>query len=89
MKQFKEYNNCIYCGSKKFERIKTTKLISNFYLEAISRDLNISKKNFNRIKTYRCKSCGILQNSPWFNNFYAKKIFQIYMVNIIEVGQIF
>ena len=75
MKLFKEYKNCIYCGSKKFERIKTTKLITNFYLEAISRDLNISKKNFNRIKTYRCKRCEILQNSPWFNNFYAKKIF--------------
>ena len=44
MKQFKEYNNCIYCGSKKFERIKTTKLISNFYLEIFLEILIFQKK---------------------------------------------
>ena len=72
---FKNYKNCIYCNSQNFEKKTNQSNESNFYLDAIVDDLNISKKDLKKIKTYECKNCFILQNNPWFSEKIAKKIF--------------
>ena len=74
---FKQYNSCIFCESKKLELVKSIRNTrDNFYLKAIRSDLGFSKKKLEeKIKLYQCKQCGILQNNPWFNENYVKKIY--------------
>ena len=48
---FKNYKNCIYCNSQNFEKKTNQSNKSNFYLDAIVDDLNITKKDLKKIKT--------------------------------------
>ena len=77
LKMFKQYNFCIFCGSKRLELVKNIRNTrDNFYLKAIRSDLRLSKKKLEeKIKLYQCKKCGILQNNPWFNENFVKKIY--------------
>ena len=72
---FKNYNKCIYCGSKNLKKEKKQSSKTNFYLEAIKFDLNISTKKIGQSKVYKCQRCKILQNNPWFKESIANKIF--------------
>ena len=72
---FKNYNKCIYCGSKKLKKEKKQSSKTNFYLEAIKFDLNISTKKISQSKVYKCQRCKILQNNPWFKESISNKIF--------------
>ena len=74
-KYFKEYNNCIYCNSKKLIKEKKQKNVSNFYIDAIKADLNLNQNDFKKIIIYRCNKCKILQNNPWFNENISRKIY--------------
>ena len=71
----RKYPYCVYCGNKNFKKTKKQSFKSNFYLDAIIEDLNLSKNVFKKIKTFQCKNCFILQNSPWFEKKIAKKIY--------------
>lgn len=70
-----KYPQCVLCKNKKFKKIKVQGFKSNFYLHAIIEDLNLSKSFFKKIKTFQCKRCFILQNSPWFSKRISKKIY--------------
>ena len=72
---FKQYNRCIFCGSKKLKKEKKQTFKMNFYLKAIISDLDLSKKDFKKIKVYRCSRCRILQNNPWFTEKISGKIY--------------
>ena len=74
-KYFENYNECIYCGSKNLKIEKQQFSSLNFYVKAIISDLNLSKKEFNKIKVYKCKKCHILQNNPWFSEAISRKIY--------------
>ena len=69
------YNNCIFCNSKKIIKKKEKKLRDNFYLEAIRNDLNLNKKFMNQMKLYECLNCGTIQNNPWFKKKISHKIY--------------
>ena len=72
---FTQYNSCIFCGSKKLKKEKKQTFRMNFYTKAIMSDLDLSKKDFKKIKVYRCSRCGILQNNPWFTEKISRKIY--------------
>ena len=72
---FKEYKNCIFCGSAELIKEKKQFYPKNFYLKAIQFDLKISEKKFKQMKVYKCKSCSILQNNPWFTENICRKIY--------------
>ena len=69
------YNNCIFCNSKKKKKKKERKLRNNFYLEAIRNDLNLNKKFMSQMKLYECQNCGTVQNNPWFKKEISHKIY--------------
>jgi hypothetical protein len=69
------YKSCVLCKSKKFIKIFNKKFRDNFYLKAITSDLNLSNNFFSKIKTYQCKNCHIIQNNPWFNKDIYSQIF--------------
>jgi|TARA_B110000037_G_C17115174_1_gene503472 hypothetical protein len=71
----KKYNKCVYCGSQNLKKEKKQYFIKNFYVRAIISDLNLSNKEFQKIKVYRCTSCYILQNNPWFSETISRKIY--------------
>ncbi len=71
----KNYNSCIYCGSKKLEKANEQNFPKNFYLQAIQSDLKLTEKLLQKIKVYDCKNCFIIQNNPWFNENISKKIY--------------
>ena len=75
MNKFKKYNKCVYCGSKKIKKEKKQYFPDNFYLKAITSDLSISKKEFQKMKVYKCSNCFILQNNPWFTESISHKIY--------------
>ncbi len=68
----KNYNKCVYCGSKKIVRQKLQSYKENFYLKAILSDLKVSLK---KIKVHKCSKCFILQNNPWFDKSTSKRIY--------------
>ena len=72
---FKQYNNCIFCGSKNLKKEKKQTFRKNFYLKAIISDLDLSDKDFKKIKVYKCGRCQILQNNPWFTEKISRKIY--------------
>ena len=55
-------------------------------MDAIKSDLNLSKKQINKIIVHKCLNCNILQNNPWFKKEISEEFIQMYMDNIIEVG---
>ena len=73
---FSKIKNCPFCGSKKFETLNNTNLSTNFYIQEIISDLNIS---FNllrkKLKKKRCKVCYTVFFSTWFSDLIKKKIF--------------
>ena len=71
----KTYNSCTFCNSKKLKKEKKQILSKNFYIKAIISDLNLTEENFNKIKVFKCLKCNNLQNSPWFDEHTAKKIY--------------
>ena len=62
---FEKYDKCIYCKSKNLKKEKDQSFKTNFYLDAIKSDLNISTKKLSQSKVYKCQRCKILQNNPW------------------------
>lgn len=75
MKYLKNYNNCIFCESKKIKKIKKQFFVDNFYLKAIRDDLNVSKNFFHQMKVYECGNCKIIQNNPWFDENTSRRIY--------------
>ena len=75
MKYFQKYNKCIFCGSSKLVKEKKQIHPKNFYVDAIKSDLNLSKKQLNKIIVYRCLNCNILQNNPWFKKEISRRIY--------------
>ena len=71
----KNYNNCVFCGSKQLVKQKNQKFLDNFYLRAVRNDLKISINFFKKLKVYQCKKCYIIQNNPWFSENFARKIY--------------
>ncbi len=71
----KNYNRCLFCKSSKFEIQKNQTYLKNFYLRSIISDLKLSKNFLKKIKVYKCKKCKIIQNNPWFNEEYCRKIY--------------
>jgi len=71
----KNYIKCIYCKSKNLKKEKNQYLKENFYTNAIKSDLKISKNIWNKIKSYKCQRCKIIQNSPWFTESTSRKIY--------------
>ena len=71
----KTYNSCTFCNSKKLKKEKKQILSKNFYIKAIISDLNLTVGKFNKIKVFKCLKCNNLQNSPWFDEHTAKKIY--------------
>ena len=69
------YNHCIFCNSKDLKKKKLQSNPLNFYVKSIKLDLNLKNDLFNKMIVYECKKCGLLQNNPWFNNFFSKKIY--------------
>ena len=62
---FSQYNTCVFCNSKKLKRTSKRVEKSNFYSKALINDLKLKKFELNKIKIYKCLSCGVLQNNPW------------------------
>ena len=75
MKIFIPYEKCIFCNSNKLIIQKNIKFTSNFYVKAITDDLNLKKKKLEKIRTYKCEKCHVLQNSPWFTRQISNKIY--------------
>ncbi len=75
MKIFKNYNMCIFCGSKHIKKEKKQIFINNFYTDAISSDLSISKTTMRKIKVYECRICFTRQHNPWFTDDISRKIY--------------
>ena len=48
-------------------------------------DLDPQKKNINKIKSYKCDNCKIIQNNPWFSEEISKKFIMRCMVNTIKL----
>ena len=71
----KKYNRCVYCGSLNLKKEKKQIFKKNFYLKAIISDLDLSNKDFKKIKVYKCSRCHILQNNPWFTEKISRKIY--------------
>ncbi len=73
---FSKIKNCPFCGGEKFDNISNKDLKTNFYVEEIISDLNIS---FNllkkKLKIKKCKICYTVFFSNWFNDLIRKKIF--------------
>ena len=78
-----------FCNSKKLKIENKQNSPENFYIKAIKSDLSISNEVINKMKVYKCLECNILQSNPWFKESIGKKFIQIFMVNIIKIGQIF
>lgn len=70
----KNYPECIFC---KNTNLKLLPQVSkrNFYINAITKDLDLKNKFLNKIKIRKCGRCGIIQNSPWFKKEIAQKIY--------------
>ena len=71
----KKYNQCLFCKSTKFKLHKDQITRENFYVKSIIKDLNLSRFFLKKIKVYQCQKCKIIQNNPWFNEYYSRKIY--------------
>ena len=71
----KNYENCVFCKSKIGKKKNYQIFEQNFYIDAIISDLDPQKKNINKIKSYKCDNCKIIQNNPWFSEEISKKIY--------------
>ncbi len=72
---FAKYKTCCFCNSKKLKKDKIQKFKYNFYIEAIMSHFNLRKNKISQMKVYTCKICNLKQNSPWFDNEHALKIY--------------
>ena len=86
---FKKYNECSFCNSKKLKIENKQNSPENFYIKAIKSDLSISNEVINKMKVYKCLECNILKVIHGLKKVLVKKFIQIFMVNIIKIGQIF
>tara|TARA_B100000787_G_scaffold170286_1_gene165718 strand:+ start:8479 stop:9486 length:1008 start_codon:yes stop_codon:yes gene_type:complete len=73
--KLKKYNKCVYCGSHNLKKEVKQFFTINFYVRAIISDLNLSNKEFQKIKVHKCTRCYILQNNPWFSETISRKIY--------------
>jgi len=71
----KKYNRCIFCNSKNLQISKNQSYINNFYLKSIISDFKLSESFFKKMKVYECKSCHIIQNNPWFDENFCRRIY--------------
>jgi len=71
----KEYKKCIFCNSNNLKIQKNQKYNTNFYIQSIISDFELSKNFLKKIKVYKCKSCYIIQNNPWFDENFCRKIY--------------
>lgn len=71
----KSYKRCVFCSSNNLIIQKNQSYINNFYLKSIILDFKLSKKFLKKIKVYKCKSCHIIQNNPWFDENFCRKIY--------------
>ena len=71
----KNYENCVFCKSKIGKKKNYQIFEQNFYIDAIVSDLDPQKKNINKIRSYKCDNCKIIQNKPWFSEEISKKIY--------------
>ncbi len=74
-KNFTTYTRCTFCNSKKLKKKPYLKIKENFYTKAIISDLFIKKKEFEKLATYECQKCFLIQVSPWFNKKITRKIY--------------
>ena len=72
---FKKYNKCIFCNSKNLKSENFPNSEINFYIKAIISDLDKKINDLNKIKTYKCQNCYIIQNNPWFTEENSRKIY--------------
>jgi hypothetical protein len=75
MNIYKKYTRCVYCNSRKLTQLPKQYFPDNFYLDVVKADLLISKKEFSKIKSYKCNNCYILQNNPWFSENISHRIY--------------
>ena len=73
-KYFQKYNKCIYCNSKKLVKENKQIHVNNFYVQAIKSDLKLSQSDLKKIVVYKCMNCQILQNNPWFTEWYKRTV---------------
>jgi hypothetical protein len=69
------YNRCLFCNSRNLKKKKIQSNPLNFYVKSIKLDLNLKDSLFKKMMVYECGECGLLQNNPWFNDFFSKKIY--------------
>ena len=72
---FEKIKECLFCKSKSFQKSKSNNTLTNFYLEAVSSDFKLKKKDLKLIKSFQCNNCSLIFNSPWFKEETARKIY--------------
>ena len=85
----RKYPYCVYCGNKNFKKTKKQSFKSNFYLDAIIEDLNLSKNVFKKLKLFNAKIVSFYKTVLGSKKKLQKKYIQTFMVNTIEVGVMF